>query len=46
MLRGELLLDGAGKICIGRSRAERAGEIITLHARPPLDVPGLTAISG
>lgn len=29
VLRRELLLDGAGKICIGRSRAERQGEIIT-----------------
>ena len=29
VLRGELLLDGSGRICIGRSRVERPAEIIT-----------------
>ena len=29
VLRRELLLDGSGQICIGRSRTERPGEIIT-----------------
>ena len=29
VLRGELLLDGSGQICIGRSRVERPAEIIT-----------------
>jgi hypothetical protein len=29
VLRGELLLDGSGQICIGRSRVERPNEILT-----------------
>lgn len=31
LLRRELLLDGAGQICVGRSRVERPSEIITFN---------------
>jgi adenylate cyclase len=29
VLRGELLLDGSGQVCMGRSRVERPGDVLT-----------------
>lgn len=31
VLRGELLLDGSGQICIGRSRTEKPSEVVTFN---------------